>query len=147
MRYYQSVQHLITAMLLLVAGLGVLFYTEQQAPPAPLEMVLQETVSAAIPAQAAADGLSASIRLASEGMISLSHAVLLLNGEKVGDFGKGALTIPVSPGDIIQIDGTQYGRLLTFSVEPLSAAIATDYLVSTVSCYEDVVTVGIVVFE
>ena len=144
-RYFSFVQRLLLSLFLITF---VLWITWPALHPdtIPQETILQES-AARVPVMASYQGEFGNIRISTQGGLTLGYAYLLINGEAVGDFGTGSLTVRVYPGDILELDCQLYDKAVHFSVEALSASINKDYLLEMVSCYGDISKVGVIVFH
>ena len=145
MRYYQAVQGVLVFLLLVGAACAVLLSFSRENEETPT--LSQDLEPVAIPARAEEEGLFGNLYLESEEQISLEQAYLWINGEKCGDFAQGSLTVRVYPGDVIQLDTLAYGRTLFFSIQAVSSSIDMDYLSSAITCFAEIVTVGVIIFR
>lgn len=82
------------------------------------------------------------ITIQCENYSSLEKAVLLVNGEEVGDFRDKQLTIKVSPGDIVAVDGSYYIHQLVFKVVAVSENVAQPEIGQMIIVDGDVAMVG-----
>lgn len=69
-------------------------------------------------------------------------AILLVNGEEVGDFRDKQITIKVSPGDIISIDGSFYIHELVFKVVAVSENVGQPEIGQIIFVQGDISMVG-----
>jgi hypothetical protein len=73
---------------------------------------------------------------------SLEKAVLLINGEEVGNFRDKQLTVKVADRDVLAIDGSFYIHELVFEVVAASQNIAQPEIGQTVRVYQDIGILG-----
>ncbi|HBT20501.1 MAG TPA: hypothetical protein DEA47_03930 [Peptococcaceae bacterium] len=84
----------------------------------------------------------ATITIRLENFSSLEKAVLLINGKEVADFRKKQVTVKVSQGDVLAIDGTYYVHDLTFKVVSVSENVRQPKKGQIVNVSGDVVVIG-----
>lgn len=84
----------------------------------------------------------ATITIQCENFSSLEKAILLVNGEEVGDFRDKQLTIKVSPGDTVSIDGSFYTHELIFKVVAASENVGQPEIGQIIRVNGDVALVG-----
>jgi len=84
----------------------------------------------------------ATITIQCENFSSLEKAVLIVNGEEVGDFRDKQLTIKVSPGDIVSIDGSFYTHELVFKVVAASENVGQPEIGQIIRVNGDIALVG-----
>lgn len=91
------------------------FRIGEQAEPQPIifqEEFPQEKVSSSVAYQS----IFATVTISCENFSSLDKAVLLINGEEVADFHNKQITVKVSHGDLLSIDGSFYVYEIVFKV-------------------------------
>jgi len=89
----------------------------------------------------------ATVTIQIENFSSLEKAVLLINGKKVTDFRQKQVTVKVSPGDVLAIDGSFYIHELIFKVAAVSENVAQPEIGQVIRVKGDVVTIGEVKLE
>lgn len=144
--YFHIVQRVILLLLaadLLLMTVGAdLLPTPEEARVAEIALPLD-----AVPVRSESGGLFGNVHILSEDNVSLDRAYLLINGERVGDFGAGEITMRVYPGDILSIDASAYRRAIYFYLDSYSTAIDGAYLRASVICNGDTADLGTVVFK
>lgn len=76
-----------------------------------------------IPVQQEAGLLFGNLQLKTADGLSLPAAKLLINDLEAGNFGASELLVRVYEGDILTLDGSAYGRQLTFFLTTVSTNI------------------------
>ena len=84
----------------------------------------------------------ATVTIQCENFSSLEKAVLLINGEEVGDFRAKQITVKVSPGDVLAIDGSFYIHEIVFKVVAASENVAQPEIGQTVRVLGDIGVLG-----
>jgi len=93
-------------------------------------------------ADTAIQSVFATVTIQCRNYSSLEKAVLLINGEEVGDFRNKQLTVKVSEGDVLAIDGSFYIHELIFEVVATSENVAQPEIGQTVRVYQDIAVLG-----
>lgn len=141
--YYLAVQRVLVLVMLAAAALSAVLPAAKPAPDG--EPLLAPVM--AQPVAAAREGDFGNLEVVSGQGLSLSQALVLVNGVKQGDLAAGRLSLRVCPGDVVELDLNAYQRLLSFQVIPVSANIDPDYLRLSVSGSSGVLSLGIIVFR
>jgi hypothetical protein len=84
----------------------------------------EEFPEARVTASDTYQSIFATITIQCENYSSLEKAVLLINGKEVGDFRDKKITVKVSSGDVLAIDGSFYVHELIFKVAATSENVA-----------------------
>jgi len=139
----------VIAVLLLLDALAWLCLTLLPAGPFAVRDTNQVTkvFESAVTARSDSGGLFGNISVETEDRVSAAAATLLINGEAAGDFGEGALTVRVYPGDLLSVDGSAYQRRILFRVTAISSGIDSAYLPETIVTEGGVADWGVVVFK
>lgn len=84
----------------------------------------------------------ATVTIQIENFSSLEKALLLINGKEVADFRDKQITVKVSPGDVVAIDGSFYVHELIFKVVATSENVAQPEVGQVVEVYGDISMLG-----
>lgn len=84
----------------------------------------------------------ATVTIQCDNYSSLEKAILLVNGEEVADFRDKQITIKVSPGDVLSIDGSFYVHELVFKVVAVSENVGQPEIGQIIHVQGDVAVVG-----
>ncbi|NPV26297.1 MAG: hypothetical protein HPY81_02325 [Firmicutes bacterium] len=75
---------------------------------------------------------------------SLQKAVLLRNGEPIGDFRDKHLTVRVHAGDVLEVDGSYYNYPLALEITAASENIVSPKVKQRIEVKHNVVKLGVV---
>ena len=107
----------------------------------------EEYFTAELPTVREEYALFGNLELESAGGISLSKAVILINGQESGDFKDGDVLVRVYEDDVVTIDTSAYAREIEFGVSNYSRNIDIDKLNPTLISDNGKVDVGIISFK
>ena len=151
MGWQSLVQKLIFALLLinacLLAAVIVPPLLGQRSPFDTADTAKAPLLDMALPVEQDTTLLFGNMRFSTAEGLTLEQARLLINGEQVGHFGAGELTVRVYEGDVVTIDGSAYKRLVLFHISAVSSNINSSLLPKNVSTNGNSIELPIICFK
>jgi hypothetical protein len=119
-----------------------LFFSVAQEAESLSTVFYDEFPEARVTGSTSMQSVFATVTIQCSNFTSLDKAVLLINGEEVGNFSDKQLTVKVQEGDVLAIDGSFYIHELVFEVVAASQNVAQPEIGQTVLVYGDVALLG-----
>lgn len=102
----------------------------------------EEFPEARVTSTEAHQSVFATITIQCENFSSLEKAVLLINGKEVGDFRDKEITVKVSSGDVLAIDGSFYVHEIIFKVVAVSENVVQPEIGQVVRVFGNTAMLG-----